>query len=224
MKLKEGLARDRTVWKRLKGKSRLLFLWDYYRIPILALAALIALGSIAAASAARHAPVALYAVFVNAAQSETARDPAALETLLTEGGVDMRGKRAERWSDLTLGRELDAGDDGQTVQLLSALFLISDLDFFASDPASFAPYAAQGSFADLSVLIEPELWQNRPDADLIWHEDSGGLRSLQGIVLHDGSPLHTAGYFSGDTALGAAARGENLEAAVALIRRILQES
>ena len=222
MKLRERLARDRETLRRLEGKNKGRFLWDYYKIPIIVLAAAILLGAIAIASTTRHAKCALYAVFVNAAPADGQHDEGPLETLLARGGVDMAGRRVDLTADLYLGADFDAGDDGRTIQVLAARFGISDLDFFAADPASFERYAVLGAFADLSVLIEPELWQGRPADDLIWHEEDDGRRTLQGVVLHAPSALHEAGYFLGDVAVGAAASGENLDAAVALVRVLLQ--
>ena len=224
MKLNERLARDRETLRRLEGKARGRFLWDYYRVPIVVLAAAIVLGAMVIATSVGHAKCALYAVFVNADRLEESRDPAALEALLSRGGVDMRGKRVDLLADLTLGAETDAGESGQTVQILAALFGISDLDFFAADPDSFARYAVQDAFADLSVLIEPELWRARAESDLIWHETEDGRRVLEGVVLHPGSPLHAAGYYHGDVAVGAAANAENLDAAVVLLRELLREA
>ena len=221
MKLKERLARDRETLRRLEGKRKGRFIWDYYKIPILVLAAVLMLGAITIAATARHAKCALYAVFVNAAPADGMHDAAPLEALLACGGVDMKGKRVDLTADLYLGAEFDAGDDGRTIQVLAALFGISDLDFFAADPASFERYAVQDAFADLSVLIEPEYWQTRSETDLVYHENSDGRRVLEGIVLHDGSPLHEAGYFFGDIAIGAAANAENLDAAIVLIRELL---
>lgn len=222
MKLTERLARDRETLRRLRGKSRGRFIWDYYKIPIIVFAAAIVLGAITIATSTGHAKCALYAVFVNADRLDGAHDPAALSSLLERGGVDMDGRRVDLTSDLYLGNELDAGDDGRTLQVLAALFGIGDLDFFAADPASFDRYAVLDAFADLSVLVEPELWQSRPEADLVWHENSDGHKALEGVVLHNGSPLHAAGYFRGDVAIGAAAGAENLDAAIVLIREILR--
>lgn len=222
MKLAERLARDRETLKRLEGKQRGRFLWDYYRIPIVVLAAVLVLGALVIATSVGHAKCALYAVFVNANRPDEGLDPAALETLLAQGGVDMKGRRVDLTADLTLSQEMDAGESGQTVQVLAALFGISGLDFFAADPDSFDRYAAQGAFADLSLLLEPELWEDRPEADLLWHTDGDGRRTLQGVVLHPGSPLHAAGYFRGDVAVGAAVNAENLDAAVALVRELLR--
>ena len=222
MKLTERLRRDRETLRRLEGKNRGRFLWDYYKVPIVVLAAVILLGALTIATSTRHAKCVLYAVFVNAAPADGQHDAAPLEALLARGGVDMDKKRVDLTADLYLGADFDAGDDGRTIQVLAARFGISDLDFFAADPASFERYAVLGAFADLSVLIEPELWQGRPEDDLIWHEEDDGRRTLQGIVLHSPSPLHAAGYFLGDAAVGAAASGENLDAAVVLVRELLQ--
>jgi hypothetical protein len=126
-------------------------------------------------------------------------------------------------ADLTLtGAEDLSGNDGQTIQVLAALFGISGLDFFAADPATFDRYAVQDAFADLSKLIEPEVLDALPASDRITYENSDGFTVTGGVILHPGSPLHAAGYFHGDVAIGAAANAENLDAAVALIRALLR--
>lgn len=224
MKLRERLAADRETLRRLEGKARGRFLWDYYKIPIVVLAAAVVLGAIAIASAAGHGSVALYAVFVNADRTDEGHESAALEALLERGGVDLRGKRVDLTADLWLGGDQDAGSDGQTIQILAALFGITDLDFFAADPDTFARYAAQDAFADLSKLIEPEVLNARPDADLVRYENGDGVSVTGGVVLHAGSPLHAAGYFHGDVVIGAAANAANLDEAVALIRELLTEA
>ena len=223
MKLSQRLAQDRETLRRLEGKARGRFIWDYYIIPILVLAAAIVLGAIALGSGVRHGKTALYAVFVNAAPAEDGmHDAAALEALLERGGVNMKGRHVDLTADLYLGGEYDAGDDGRTIQVLAALFGISDLDFFAADPATFDRYASQDAFADLSRLIEPELLDALPEEDRITYANSDGVTVTGGVVLHPGSPLHDAAYFFGDVAVGAAANGENLDAAVALLRELLR--
>ena len=221
MKLRERLAQDRETLKRLEGKAKGRFIWDYYKIPIIVLAAAILLGALAVGSAVGHGKTALYAVFVNAGQRDAGHDAAALEALLEQEGFPLGRRHVDLTADLLLGNEQDVGRDGQTIELLAALFGITGLDFFAADPAVFERYASQEAFADLSRILDPAYWQDRPEADLIWHETAEGRRILEGIVLHPGSPLHTAGYFHGDVAVGAAANAENLDAAVVLIRALL---
>jgi hypothetical protein len=222
VKLAQQLAADRETLKRLEGKAKGRFIWDYYKIPIIVLAALILLGAIAVGAAVSHGKTALYAVFVNADRLDTGHDPAALEALLEQEGFPLGRRHVDLTADLTLGNEQDVGRDGQTIQVLAALFGISGLDFFAADPATFERYAVQEAFADLSRILAPEYWQDLPEADRIYCETSDGRRPLQGIILHAGSPLHEAGYFHGDVAVGAAINGENPDAALALIRALLR--
>jgi len=222
MKLKAQLLADRETLKRLEGKAKGRFIWDYYKIPIIVLAACILLGALAVGTAVGHGKTALYAVFVNADQSDGGHDPAALEALLEQEGLPLGRQHVDLTADLILGNGQDAGQDGQTVQVLAALFGITGLDFFAADPATFERYAVQEAFADLSKILAPEYWQALPEADLIYCETEDGRRPLQGVVLHPGSPLHTAGYFHGDVAVGVAINAENPDVAIALIRALLR--
>ena len=222
MKLGQRLARDRETLKRLEGKAKKRFIWDYYRIPIIVTAALILLGAIAVGSAVRHGKTALYAVFVNADQLDSGHDPAALEALLEQEGFPLGRRHVDLTADLLLGNEQETGRDGQTVQVLAALFGITGLDLFAADPATFDRYAVQEAFADLSRILAPEFWQDLPESDLIYRETDDGRRSLQGIILHEGSPLHAAGYFHGDVAVGVAINAENPDAALTVVRALLR--
>ena len=222
MKLGQRLARDRETLKRLEGKAKKRFIWDYYRIPIIVTAALILLGAIAVGSAVRHGRIALYAVFVNADQLDSRHDPAALEALLIQEGFPLGRRHVDLTADLLLGNEQETGRDGQTVQVLAALFGITGLDLFAADPATFDRYASRDAFADLAKLIEPELLETLPAADRITYVNSDGFTVTGGVILHPGSPLHTAGYFHGDVAVGMAINAENPDAALAVIRALLR--
>ena len=104
------------------------------------------------------------------------------------------------------------------MQVLTALFGISDLDLFAADRAVFERYAQQDAFADLSVLIDRELLAG---ADLYTYSVEGKTVT-GGIVLHPGSVLHRAGYYHGDVIVGAAINAEHLEEAVAMLRAMLE--
>ena len=222
MKLAERLAADRETLKRLEGRAKGRFIWDYYKIPIIVLAACVLLGAMAIGSAVGHGRVALYAVFVNADQFDSGHDPAALEALLIQEGFPLGNKRVDLTADLTLGGEQDVGRDGQTIQILAAGFGITGLDLFAADPATFDRYAVQEAFADLSRILAPEYWQDLPEADRIYCATDDGRRPLQGVVLHEGSALHEAGYFHGDVAVGVAINAENSDAALAVVRALLR--
>ena len=220
MKLKERLKADRQVYASLSRESRLLFVWDYYKIPILAAAAAVVILVMAIATWAGQRDVAMYAVFVNSDVSLVEPEPERLDALLAEGGVDMEGKAIDITADLTLGRDAFQETDGQTIQILASLFGISGLDVFAAEQQTFDRYAVQDAFVDLSLFLEPELY-GITGCQPYWYESSEGRTVLGGIVLKPGSPLHEAGYYHTDVIIGVAANAENLDTAVAFVQQLL---
>ena len=218
MKLRQRWGKDREALKKLSGRDKWLFVWDYYRIPLIAAACVMLLTAITLLTNAGREEVALYAVFVNTDVSLEEPDASALNALAEAAGIPMEGKTVDLTANLTLGQTYSEAADAQTVQVLAALFGISDLDLFAADQAVFERYAQQDAFADLSVLIDRELLAG---ADLYTYSVEGKTVT-GGIVLHPGSVLHRAGYYHGDVIVGAAINAEHLEEAVAMLRAMLE--
>ena len=218
MKLRQRWEKDREALKKLSGRDKWLFVWDYYRIPLIAAACVMLLTAITLLTNAGREEVALYAVFGNTDVSLEEPDASALNALAEAAGIPMEGKTVGLTANLTLGQTYSEAADAQTVQVLAALFGISDLDLFAADQAVFERYAQQDAFADLSVLIDRELLAG---ADLYTYSVEGKTVT-GGIVLHPGSVLHRAGYYHGDVIVGAAINAEHLEEAVAMLRAMLE--
>ena len=219
MKLRERLEKDRKVMAGLDRQGKLVFLWDYYKLPILAAVCALALVLVTAVTSAARRPAAMYAVLVNAASSQGDRE--ALDALLAEGGVDMAGRRVDVTADLRLGWAFDESGDVQTVQVLAALFGISGLDFFAADEPVFARYADQDAFLDLSLFLDRSLLERHRD-DLYYYQNGDGQTVLGGVILRAGSPLHEAGYYRDNVVAGVAANAQNMEEAVVFLRRLLE--
>lgn len=219
MKIRERLRRDRASMAALDRQGKLLFLWDYYKIPILAAVCALALALITAATSASRAPKAMYAVLVNTA--DTQGDRAALDALLEQGGVDMTGRQVDVLADLRLGWAFNESEDMQAVQVLAALFGISGLDFFAADGPVFERYAQQDAFLDLTLFLDRQLL-DRHRGDLYYYQNEDGQTVLGGIILRAGSPLHKAGYYTDDVVAGVAANAQNMEEAVVFLRQMLE--
>lgn len=220
MNLKKRWKADWEALKKLSGQEKWLFIWDYYRIPLIALGCVMILTAITLLTNAGREEVALYAVFVNSDRTLEEPDSTLLDALAERAGIPMEGRTVDVTANLTLGQDLNEAYDAQTVQVLAALFGISDLDLFAADEAVFEGYAQQDAFADLSVLIDRELLAG---ADLYTYTLEGKTVT-GGIVLHSGSALHEAGYYHGDVIVGAAVNAEHLEEAVAVLRQLLVEA
>lgn len=219
MKLRKRMERDRQAMAQLDRNGKLLFLWDYYKIPILSVVCVLVLALLTALTSASSGKAAMYAVFVNTASAEG--DRGALDELLEAGGVDMSGRHVDVTADLHLGREQDEFSDAQTVQVLAALFGINGLDFFAANEPVFEKYAVQDAFLDLKLFIDADTLERHRE-DLYYHENSDGQTILAGIRLQPGSALHQAGYFRTEVIVGVAANAQNMEEAVCFLKQLLQ--
>ena len=210
MKWKEQLRKDKQTLAGLAPRQKMLFIWDYYKLPILSLLLVAVLAGAGAAAAARSAHTAFYAVMVNA-NNEVQADP--FTPLLEQGGVDMTGKSVDIEANYTLS-------DAQTLQVLAALFGIGDLDVFVADEDVFASYAKQGAFVDLGLFIPGDVLKRYKD-HLYYSEDAEGNRVLSGIWLSGNSLLHEAGYYSGAVLLGVASNAQNLDNSVLMVTQLL---
>lgn len=221
MKLKERMRADREVFRTLNREERLLFIWDYYKIPILSAAVTLALLVMVLVSWSGKKDVAMYAVFVNSDAAVVQTQPELLDALLTQAGVDMDGKTVDITADLTLGRDYSNDTDGQTIQILASLFGISGLDTFAAEQETFDRYATQDAFVDLSLFLEPALYEKAGCAPYRYGNGEG-REIMGGIVLYPGSALHEAGYYHEAVIIGVAANAQNLEEAVAFVKQLLR--
>lgn len=218
--IKASLRRDKAAFQALHGRRRLEFIWDYYRIPIIAAASILALLLLGAVFNIGRGDTAMYVVLVNAGEDV---ESSVFDELLERSGMELNGKTVHVASNYKLGGEFSEAYDAQTLQVLAALFSIGDLDLFGADEAVFRSYAVKDAFVDLSLFIEKALLE-RHEADLLRYTNSDGQEIVGGIRLHAGSPLHRAGYYAGDVLLGIPSQAEHLEEAIAAIRQLLTET
>ena len=218
MKLKAKIQRDKQALSQLDRNGKLLFIWDYYKIPILSVLCVLVLGLLTVLTSASSGKAAMYAVFVNTASAEGDRE--ALDEILEQGGIALSGRHVDVTADLHLGREHDELSDAQTVQVLAALFGIKGLDFFAADEAVFEKYAQQDAFLNLALFLDADTL-SRHREDLYYYENADGQTVLGGIRLHPGSPLHEAGYFLTEVTVGIAANAQNMEEALCFLKQLL---
>ncbi len=216
---KDRLRHERETFRRLKGKAKLQFIWDYYKIPVIALLLAIAVICINTGYAVTRGKTQMYLVMVNAAEG----DPEAVQLQAREAGVIGEDRRIQIESTYSLKMDGSAETDGETVMVLAALFGIGDMDVFAANDEVFQMYTAQDGFENLGVLLPQEL-QQKFSADLVRYTNEQGNEKVGGVVLHEGSALHRAGYYSGDVVIGVAVQAEHLEEAVAFIRMLLEDT
>ncbi len=209
---------EREKWKTLDRHQRLLYLWDYYKIPIGAAVLVLALVIYTLCYQMGRGKIDLYAVLVNAGKGDSQLFSQALE--------DSGFSNAQVSVDTSLtyyNAEELAEEDISTIQVLYALFSMGDMDLFAAEPRVFDRYTAQDGFEDLSLLLPQSLLEANADR-LIRYQTENGQEKIGGILLEADSPLHKAGFYSGSVAVGIASRCEHLDEALAVIEYLLTHS
>lgn len=217
--IKKRIQRDITYFKTLKGQKLREFIWDYYKIPIISLVSLALLFALAGALDLSRGDIAMYTILVNA--NEEVESPL-FDELLVSAGVELGEKTVSITANYKLGGEMNELYDAETIQVLAAQFAIGDLDVFAADEEVFAAYAQQDAFVDMSLFAEPELLEKN-EGDLYTYLNTDGVEIVGGIWLRPGSPLHEAGYYTGDVLIGVVANAQNLDEAVAAVLQIMRE-
>lgn len=218
--MKAAFQRDKKALRELKGHRRLEFIWDYYKIPVLAVASVLALFLLASVFNMGRGEISMYAVLVNADEETESH---VFDELLARGGAQAEGRTVDVVSSYRLGDTYSEAYDAETIQVLAARFAIGDLDLFGADEAVFHSYATQDAFVDLSLFIDREILEQH-QADLYTYENADGVEIVGGIWLHEGSPIHQAGYYSGDVLFGIAQKAEHMDEAIVIIFQLLEEN
>ncbi len=222
MRWTEQLKEDRKKLLRMgDARQRAVFIWDYYKFPLLALLFLLLFLFAVFLGNAGRKDVCLHAVLINNDSLIRDCDDTVFDRLLADAGIDTGRKKTEISADFSLGMSEDESDDIETLQVLNAMFLMYDIDLYVSDERYFEYFADSDAFADLNLLIDADLLSAVPDTERYYYTDSNGVRTLKGIRLREGSALHEAGYYHNEVIIGAVGSGDNLDKAIAVISQLL---
>ena len=223
MKLIERIEKDKEQLKQLPDtKSKLTFIWDYYKIPILALCFVLSILLIMFISNIGRKNASMYVVLLNNDSALVECDDSVFDEVLKKSDMDLKGKSVDVNDKLSVGYENNEAADIETMQILTALFTISDLDLYVADKQYFDYFIEDGGYCDLSLLIDKQILDRYSD-DLYYFEDGNGNRILGGIILHKGSLIHEAGYYHDDVIMGVVNNANNLDVAIEFIRQMLSD-
>ena len=221
MKISEKIQRDKKQFQELPDRnSKITFIWDYYKVPILLILSVLAILLTIFISNIGRKDASMYVVLLNSDSSWRECDNTVFDKVLENSELDLKNKTVDINDKLRIGEENTATADVETLQVLTALFTISDLDLYVADKQYFDYFVEDAGYCDLSLLIDKEILEKHHD-DLYYVTDSKGNTTLSGIVLHDGSLLHEAGYYHDDVIMGVPANAFNMDVAIDFIKLIL---
>ena len=221
MKLSEQIKKDRARLNEMKStSSKLRFIWDYYKAPISAITMALTIRLLSLINNIGRANVNLYVVLLNNDTIFRECDESVFNDTMSRAGIDMKKKTVNVNTELSIGLSGDDAADMETMQVLTALFSISDLDVYVAPREYFDYFAANNGFADLNVLIDKEVLAEY-SGDLDYYNDQRENQPVQGIILHNDSLLHKAGYFHDDVIIGVVKNAVHFDEAVAFVKQLL---
>ena len=222
MKLAKQFKKDIETVKNIPSKERKIsFIMEYYGVAIVSIVVILALVIGGSVKALTKDKTIMYAVLVNTDALVTETNDTIFNQILADSGMDMKKKTVDINKELFIGLNQNEEEDVRTLQVLSALFTVSDLDLFVSDSTTFDIFALRDAFANLSVLLEPTLLKEYEE-DLYYVEGSNGEKYVGGIILHQDSKLHKAGFYHNDVVIGIANNAVYFDTALELLKQILK--
>lgn len=221
MKLIDRIRKDREQLERLPDTgSRLTFIWDYYKTAIIALLGILSILLISFISNIGRKDASMYVVLLNNDSILVECDDTVFDRILEKSDLDLKKKTVDINDRLSIGYEDNESADIETLQVLTALFTISDLDLYVAEKEYFDYFASGGGYCDLSRLIDSDILE-RHSEDLYYCDNGSDQKILAGIILRPGSFLHQAGYYHDDVIMGVPSKAVNMDVAVEFIRLLL---
>ena len=221
MKLSDQLKKDRQQLSKFTTLSqKLTFIWDYYKALVIAVAFILIVSLISFVSNIGRENINLYVVLLNNDTLVAEYEESFFNDTMSRRGIDMKGKTSSVNTELSLGLSNNEAADMETMQVLTALFSISDLEVYVAPEEYFESFAANNGFAALSLLIDSSLLEKE---DLYRYDNGQENRPVQGIILHSDSPLHKAGYYHDDVIIGVVGNAANFDEAIAFLQQMLRD-
>ncbi len=223
MKLGDQIRKDRRQLSEMTDTSaKLRFIWDYYKAPIIAVTLALTIRLLSLLNNIGRTNVNLYVVLLNNDTIFRECDETVFNDTMSRAGIDMKKKTVNVNTELSIGLSGDDGADMETMQVLTALFSISDLDVYVAPREYFDYFAANNGFADLNVLIDKDVLAKYSD-DFYYYNDNAENQPVQGIILHSDSLLHRAGYYHDDVIIGVVGNAVHFDEAVTFVQQLLRD-
>lgn len=223
MKISEMIKRDRRKLNEMPdAASKLRFIWDYYKAPVLAIALVLTIGLLSLLNNIGRANINLYVVLLNNDTIFRECDETVFNDTMSARGIDMKKKTVNVNTEFSIGIGSDEAADMETMQVLTALFSISDLDVYVAPREYFDYFAANNGFADLNALIDKDVLKNYTE-DFYIYDETAQNKPVQGIILHDDSLLHKAGYYHDDVIIGVVGNAVHFDEAVTFVQQLLRD-
>ena len=185
----------KTSIKDLKGKARIEYIWDYYKLPILVVICVIAFVIYMIVHFVTYKETALEIFMINTTNQNTEEVAASTDEFFQQEGLS--GKDEEIFIDTSIQFSEDMGDSTNyySNQSLTVKFAVGGGDILFAPDYVFNTYAASSAMIPLTdILTDDELDQYKDILVYTTEEESGETYPC-GVALTDNEWLLTHHFY-----------------------------
>ncbi len=209
-------------FKAMSAKTKISYIWDYYRWHIIASIGTVALIVSVIVHFVTYKEPVLNIIMINCANPYNANS--GFDAFLAEEGYENDPSLIALSSNLYFSDDSGPMSSMQAYQALAAMIAAGGQDLFFGTGEIFDAYADQGTFADLSVLLPEDLLDTCADS-LIYSTNDGTTEAYPcAIEITENKWLSENNYYYGTCRLGILAGYAHPETAVQFVRFLLAES
>ena len=221
--LKEEAGRERQKLSQMSGKDKVWYIWEYYKLPIIAtVIAIFFIGSIISAVYNNRFDNALYIMVLNDRSGGGNRTDEMSKAL---GDYLELGKNEQVMIDDSLSITYDESTSEMgyaSLAKITALVTTKDLDIIIGDKASMDHFGGLNAYSDLKEELPEDLYA-LVEEYLYYTEGSDGVSYPCGIRLDESRFPEESGVILKPPYLAMLSNSQHKEACFALIRYLFEQ-
>lgn len=173
MSLREDFEKEKKKLSRLSFGGKLQYIFDYYKFWILGVVVLIGLVWSIGSTILHNKPTGFYAMLLNAGGTDLSgqADEAAGAAFAEAAGLDDEKQKIIVDTSATFNPNDQSQFSMAQNAKIAALYQSHDIDAMVADPGVFTYYALNGSFVDLSDVLDDEILAAYEDAGQVYYID-----------------------------------------------------
>lgn len=173
MSLRDELQKEKNKLSRLSFGGKLQYIFDYYKFWILGVVVLIGLVWSIGSTILHNKPTGFYAMLLNAGGTDLSgqADEAAGAAFAEAAGLDDEKQKIIVDTSATFNPNDQSQFSMAQNAKIAALYQSHDIDAMVADPGVFTYYALNGSFVDLSDVLDDEILAAYEDAGQVYYID-----------------------------------------------------
>lgn len=220
-RLQKWIREELQKLSRLTIKEKAAYIWGYYKLWIIGIAAVIAITVGLSVRIAHNIPDCwLYVVFANT-RAEAGNGSPLWEEFVAVEGYDLTQKRVEFDSASYFDYTKNQARGNRYYEAFAALADAGVLDAITMEPESLAALGQSGRLLDLNAPICDSI-RDRYSNRLIWYQPPEGKPIPVGIDVSDSILMTRYHLYSGGCALGVAVESRNIEQVERFLAFILE--